>query len=278
MKSEFIEVDGLNIHYVEKNKEGTAIIFFIHGNSGSSRMWQKQLESAVFQQYRLIAIDLPGHGKSSASHNPDKNYSPIGTAKIMSEAIRKLAGVNPYILIGFSYGTNIVAEMLNHEIAPNGIVLIASCVLGNGCGMHKVFVQDDTPSITFYNETDKSYIEKWFAAKLISATEQETQNLAVDYLNVSPEFKPALFKTAGEGKISDEILALEKFNVAVCVVFGANDTLVNVDYLDGLPFPVWRNQIYKLSNAGHWVNIDNPNNLNQLVIEYAEQIFKSIHA
>src|SRR5215203_771890 len=116
MKNGLVEVDGLHIYYVEKNKEGKATIFFIHGNSGSSRMWHKQVESELFQQYRLIAIDLPGHGKSSASNDPEKDYSPIGTASILFQAIKKLADNNPYILVGFSYGTNVVAEMLLYDV------------------------------------------------------------------------------------------------------------------------------------------------------------------
>jgi pimeloyl-ACP methyl ester carboxylesterase len=45
---------------------GTArAILLVHGNSSSSRIWQKQLEGPLGGKYRLIAIDLPGHGRSS---------------------------------------------------------------------------------------------------------------------------------------------------------------------------------------------------------------------
>jgi pimeloyl-ACP methyl ester carboxylesterase len=277
MESSFVEIEDLKIHYLEKNKKGTATIFFIHGNSCSSRMWQQQLNSKLLQQYRLIAIDLPGHGKSSASDNPEKDYSPIGTAKTLSQVVRELAGSNPYTLIGFSYGTNVVAEMLNYEITPKGIVLVASCVLGNNYGMEKVFIQHEYPPITFYNETDQSLVEKWFDKQLFSATKQDLQHLADDYLNVSPDFKPALFKTAGEGKISDEIATLQKYNVPVCIVFGTKDNLLNIDYLDSLPFSVWQNKIYKLPNAGHWLTIDNPEVFDLIIFEYAEEVFKLIH-
>src|SRR5690349_10408510 len=45
---------------------GTAIVF-VHGNSASSLAYQKQLESSLADHYRLIALDLPGHGSSPAA-------------------------------------------------------------------------------------------------------------------------------------------------------------------------------------------------------------------
>jgi pimeloyl-ACP methyl ester carboxylesterase len=276
MESNFIQIEDLNIHYIEKNGQQKNALFFIHGNSCSVNVWQKQLTSEFFNNYRLIAIDLPGHGKSSHSNNPSNDYSPIGTANILSEVVKKLVGTNPHILIGFSYGTNVVAEMLNYGIEPKGIVLVASCVLGDGHGMEKVFVQNEIVPIAFYNEPELAIVEKWFAKELISATKHDLQILADDYLKVSSDFKPVLFKTAGEGKISDEILALQKSNIPVCVLFGDKDKIVNIDYLSDLPFSVWKNQIYKIPEAGHWVNIDKVEECNFLIDSYAHERFNLV--
>ena len=46
-------------------------IVLIHGNSASSRVWQKQLEGPLGRKYRLIAIDLPGHGDSAPAPHPE---------------------------------------------------------------------------------------------------------------------------------------------------------------------------------------------------------------
>jgi pimeloyl-ACP methyl ester carboxylesterase len=278
MDSKFIDINGLTIHYVEKNAQENNTLFFIHGNSGFYQIWHKQLGSELFNNYKLIAIDLPGHGKSSDSKVPELDYSPLNTATILSQIIKSLAKTNPYILIGFSYGTNVVVEMLKHELIPKGLVLAGSCVLGKGYGMERVFVQGQHPSILFYNEPDKDIVEKWFSEELVSASKYDIKTLLDGYLKVSSDFKPALFKTAVEGQISDEILALKELNVPVCLIFGAEDKLIHIDYLDSFPFPIWNAQIYKLPNAGHWVNMDNPNIFNQIVFEYAQENFKSSHA
>jgi pimeloyl-ACP methyl ester carboxylesterase len=278
MESSFVQIEDLKIHYLEKNKKGMATIFFIHGNSCSSRMWQQQLNSELLQKYRLIAIDLPGHGKSSVSNNPERDYSPVGTAKILSEVVNELAANDSFILVGLSYGTNVIAEMLPYGISPSGLVMIGSCVLGENYGMEKIFIQNNSPSIFFYNETDKETVSLFLHGQMKSAGDKDIQNSIEDYLNVNPEFKDALFKTAAEGKISDEINALQNLNVPVCVIFGKEDKMINVNYLDDLPFAVWQDMIYKISGAGHWVNADNSQTVNQLIFSYAAERFILNHA
>jgi pimeloyl-ACP methyl ester carboxylesterase len=278
MDSKFIIINGLTIHYVEKNEQEKNILVFIHGNSGSTQNWYKQINDKLFNNFRLIALDLPGHGKSFRSPDPHSDYSPIGTAEILSKAIIELAASNPFILVGFSYGTNVVAETLNHNVKPKGIILAGSCIIGRNYGLEKVFVQNETPSIFFYNETDERVIENYIIEALSNPTEIDIEILKKGYLDVSPEFKPALFNTVKEGKFSDEVLALSQFNLPVCVIFGNQDKLVQINYLDDLPFPIWKKQIYKFPNVGHWLNMDEPDSFNQIVFEYAEECIKPVHA
>lgn len=274
MKQKFLEIGQGKISYYEANENARCTLFFIHGNSGSSLMWSKQFSGSLREDYRLVAIDLPGHGDSFHSKNPIEDYSPLGTAKILSSVITYLATNNQFILIGFSYGTNLIAEMINYGIRPGGIVLIGSCVLGNNHGMGKVFLQNEQPSIFFYNENDRKVIERWFFANLIKPDKNDFQNVKNGYLKVSPEFKPVLFKAAGEGNLSDEIQLLHQLNIPVLILFGVRDGLVNINYLDDFPFPVWQNHIYKLSDAGHWVNIDEAEEFNSIVSNYVQKMFK----
>jgi len=91
---------------------------------------------------------------------------------------------------------------------------------------------------------------------------------------VSPDFKPALFKSVVEGKISDEIAALQKLNIPVLTIFGAEDSVVNINYLDEFPFPIWREHIYKLSRAGHFIYIDRSEEFTRLLSEYIKAILQ----
>jgi pimeloyl-ACP methyl ester carboxylesterase len=61
MQMEFVESMGFQIAYQVKNPDLKNTIFFVHGNSGSTRFWEKQFNNALFSAYRLIAFDLPAH-------------------------------------------------------------------------------------------------------------------------------------------------------------------------------------------------------------------------
>ena len=67
-ESKFVEVNGQQIHYVEKG-EGKPILF-LHGNPTSSYLWRNIIPHAAAQG-RAIAMDLIGMGKSD---QPDLAY------------------------------------------------------------------------------------------------------------------------------------------------------------------------------------------------------------
>lgn len=57
----FIEVDGLNFHY---RTGGTGpVLFILHGFTLSSEQWIPFFD-AFAENYTVIAVDMPGHGKS----------------------------------------------------------------------------------------------------------------------------------------------------------------------------------------------------------------------
>ena len=67
-ESKFVEVNGQQIHYVEKGK-GKPVLF-IHGNPTSSYLWRNIMPYAA-EHGRAIALDLIGMGKS---YKPDIAY------------------------------------------------------------------------------------------------------------------------------------------------------------------------------------------------------------
>ena len=50
---------------VEEAGDGDLPVLLIHGNSLSREVFRNQLGGALSRKYRLVALDLPGHGESS---------------------------------------------------------------------------------------------------------------------------------------------------------------------------------------------------------------------
>ncbi len=89
------------VAYVELNPEGTQTVLFIHGLGSYLKFWRYQLDTFAEQGYRVIAVDLPGYGKS------DKPASFPYTMEAMADAVHELAqkvGADKPILVGHSMG------------------------------------------------------------------------------------------------------------------------------------------------------------------------------
>jgi len=276
MAYKYQTIGHFQIGYEEMNAEAQYILFFIHGNSGSCNTWKGQFLDPGLKHYRMIAFDLPGHGKSSPAIQPTDEYSPIETSKVIAEAVKILAEDKCYCLIGFSYGTNIIAEMLNFGLCPKGLAFVGASCLGADYGIDIAFQASKKPSIFFYNEEDQRVVRAFFKQ---SISDEAFINLLInDYFNTDKNFRPSLMKAAVNGKICDEILAIKKANRPILLIFGQKDKIVNVDYLDSLPFAVWQDHIYKLPDAGHWTQFDVTKKLNELLACFAGEVFTTCHA
>jgi pimeloyl-ACP methyl ester carboxylesterase len=264
-----IKINGLQIAYLEVNPGGRESIFFIHGNSGSSRTWSKQLSDPLLKDYRLIAFDLPAHGISSASPDPEACYSLPALGKLVSEAVSDLAGGAPYILVGFSLGSNILAEVLNYPGRPQGLVLAGSSVAGGAYTMDKIF-QDGVDATVFFSDDASEESIRTFAGNMSHAGDAGDRALILnDYKAVRPGFRPAFIRTVMDGRLSDEIALLQQAGLPVLVIFGREEKMARPDYLDNAPFPLWQDKVHLLPGAGHTVHADQPAAFNALLLEYA---------
>ncbi|TNE39464.1 MAG: alpha/beta hydrolase [Alphaproteobacteria bacterium] len=109
---------------------GTApALFLIHGNSGSSQIFQKQLNSELADTFRLIAMDLPGHGKSDDARDPENTYHVQGYARIALEVTASLSLEN-YLVLGWSLGGHAALEMMDMNPAIKGIVITGTPPVG----------------------------------------------------------------------------------------------------------------------------------------------------
>lgn len=270
-KQYFIDISGIRLAYIEKNRAAVNIIFFIHGNSGSSLTWLKQFNNPVFDNYHLIAFDLPGCGKSLIADPLTWDYSPINTGKIIAEAIQQLAINKPYGLVGFSYGTNVIGEMLSHDLTPDAISLAAPCITGAGYPLTNIFMPGD--SIFFHDELKEVMVKEFFLGVLASPTEEDIHQLTVDFFQAKPPFRSALIQSVLEGKMSDEMFALKKHTFPVQIIFGQQDSLLQIDYLDTADLNSWRDTIAKLPEAGHYLPVDHPATYNGLLAAYIDERF-----
>lgn len=115
----FVRSNNIDLHLREWSTTGTPLLF-IHGITSSSQSWNNVAPYFV-EEYRVIAVDLRGHGKSS---KPNKGYN------WENDYARDISGLiedhlkEPPIIIGHSLGASVAAA-----VAANSPRLVKAIIL-----------------------------------------------------------------------------------------------------------------------------------------------------
>jgi len=128
---EFIEVDGLRLHYVVQGQGPGPALLLVHGASSNLRDYSTSILPALAQQRRVIAFDRPGYGYSErpAGDWPD----PARVARLLLDASARL-GIDRPVIVGHSWAGSVVMSALVEmpERVSGGVLL--SGVAGHWVG------------------------------------------------------------------------------------------------------------------------------------------------
>ncbi len=113
-------VDGLQIHSTVSGT-GSKTVFLVHGYTCDETTWTQQVP-ALAKQYRVVTLDLPGHGKSDAPK--DGKFSMDLFARAI-EAVRAEVGADHLILVGHSMGTPVVLRYAHLYLAHTAALVFA---------------------------------------------------------------------------------------------------------------------------------------------------------
>ncbi len=98
-------VDGIKIHSTITGK-GPKTVILVHGWTCDETTWNQQLP-ALSQHYRVLTLDLPGHGQSGSPK--DGKFSMDLFARAV-EATRREVKADRVVLVGHSMGTPVVIQ------------------------------------------------------------------------------------------------------------------------------------------------------------------------
>jgi pimeloyl-ACP methyl ester carboxylesterase len=100
---------GLRLHVREWGKPDGPPIVLIHGWSQNHLCWARQYESALGDEFRLVAYDLRGHGMSEAPLEPEHYTDGRLWADDLAAIIDQLRIDRP-LLVGWSYGAFVICD------------------------------------------------------------------------------------------------------------------------------------------------------------------------
>lgn len=144
---------GIDLRVDETGNPDGRPVLFIHGYSQSRLCWTRQIESDLADEFRLVAIDNRGHGRSD---KPEGAYAdPALWAEDIQSVIEDL-GLDQPVLVGWSYGGLIISDYLaeysDEHIA--GINLVGAISKNGTEDALAVIGEDFTDRVPGFESTD----------------------------------------------------------------------------------------------------------------------------
>jgi len=125
-KHQFININGLEIFYRDAGPKDAPVVVLLHGYPTSSHMFRNLIES-LSDEYRLIAADYPGYGRSEQPPLSEFAYTFENFTTIIQELLKKLS-IEKYSLYLMDYGAPI-----GWRIASRNPEKVDALIVQNGC-------------------------------------------------------------------------------------------------------------------------------------------------
>lgn len=254
MPMPFLDRGGVPIYY-ETHGEGPAILL-THGYSATSQMWRPQID-ALSREHTLILWDMRGHGRSGSPSSADA-YGERATTEDMAALLDEL-GFAKAIVGGLSLGGYM--SLAFQVDFPERVE--ALLVIDTGPGFRRDAGRDEW-NRTAMAQADALEERGFEALQGRSAEMAMAQHDSVDGLIMAARH----MLTQRNARV---IESLPHIRVPTLVVVGENDTpfLAATDYMAG-KIPGAEKAI--IQDAGHAVNLDQPEAFNQVVTTFISAV------
>lgn len=218
---------GLHLNVVEYGRESGPAILFIHGWSQAWMTWIKQLESELADSFRLVAMDLRGHGMSAAPLAQDAYTDSQLWADDVAAVIEALALDCP-LLVGWSYGGLVMTDYVRAYGDSNiaGINFVCASVQLNEAAIGPLIGPGFADNFAAATSTDleqsidgmRRFIDQCFVAKL---SRLDYERVLCWNMTARPDVRASLAARDVDGR--DALAALSK---PVLVTQGRRDITV----------------------------------------------------
>lgn len=256
-----ITVDGRNLSYYEVHPEISQTILFLHGNSHSNEFFRKQLEDQRFKNFRLIAIDLPGHGESSCL----EEYSLIHFAGVIQKLIEALE-VKQFIVVGHSLGGHIGLQLIK-QASPNGILIFGTPPLPMPFS-DQCFLPNENAAPLWQESSTTEQLEK--LANELQYNHTNNFQLITDYLKTDSKFRTQVLQSVLEGKYLDETRLIGQYSGELMVLACEEDNIVNNKNISDL-FQNFPHFDFVEFSSGHSPQIEIAEEFSEILLDFARK-------
>ena len=247
--------DGLKIHYTDTGPQDRSTLVLVHGFSASLHTWS-EWKADLEQDFRVISLDLPGHGLSRA--DPPELIGIDRFTDVVAQATEQLE-VARFTLAGNSMGGNTAwAFALKYPKRLEGLILVDASgwpetdeerkaspfifkLLTNPAA--RLLLKDlDMTSLTRSGLED-SYTDPAFV----------TDDLVERYVSLSraPGHRGTLLQIMAGKRVPATVEAMAEIEVPTLILWGRDDNLVPVAHAQKFADTISGAKLAVYDNVGH---------------------------
>jgi pimeloyl-ACP methyl ester carboxylesterase len=255
-------LDGMKIHSTATGK-GSRTIVLVHGWTCDETSWATNVPELA-KHYRVITLDLPGHGKSDAPKDGKVTMEMFAKAV---EAVRAEQKADKIIVVGHSMGTPVIREYAHrYPQHVTALVLVDGVVVAptppGGRGIQTPLDADKllTPEGLAMRE---GMIKGMFTPK----TPKDVQEHVLKMMLAAPAATAAsaMRTTFDEKYASDEVMNIPTYGIFAEKSFA----LPAAPFLKKV-FPKF--EFTAMPGTGHFVMMEQPQEFNRLLMKFVESL------
>ncbi len=269
----FVSRGGIKVHYLEAG-EGPAVLL-VHGLGTSMVTWYCNIDALVSGGYRVLALDLPGHGDSDKPK--DLNYDPAGAAELIRQFLVELE-LERVSLVGNSAG-GLVAGLfsLAYPQQVEKLVLVAPGGLGRHVTWLLRFASVPVLGELFYQPRLQSPVALarriFFRPPPIWAEvlpEMERVRNLPGSRHAAIQSIRSSVNLLGQRKKSYILNRLRDLKRPLLTIWGEEDSIIPVSQAAAVKRALPRSVTKVIPECGHWPQMEKAEQFNKLLVRFLD--------
>jgi 2-succinyl-6-hydroxy-2,4-cyclohexadiene-1-carboxylate synthase len=260
--------DGLTLH-AEKSGDGPPLVL-LHGFTGSSATW-KPLVPVLSREHAVVALDMPGHGHSSAPADPGR-YALSRFANDLARALDSLE-LEKIALLGYSMGGRAALQFATSHADRVAALILESTSPGisDPVGRKARVAADLELADSIETGGVSAFVERWESLSLWESQqalpESERARLHAQRLENQPVGLANSLRGAGAGASEPVTGALPQVRAPALIIAGSLDAkYVDLGQLIATSLPNARLSV--IDGSGHTVHFEKPKEFAAAVSEF----------
>jgi pimeloyl-ACP methyl ester carboxylesterase len=247
IRETYVDVNGVKVNYVVCGSGPTVI--FVHGWACDASFWRFQVR-AFSRNYRVIAVDLPGHGKSTV---PPQGFT-IGLFAKALEAVRNEVAADRVVLVGHSMGCIVIREYALSYSEP-----LAGLVAADGPLDTRKFAPRAGGQAIMSPAAREGLINRMFSPQTPEVLRAEITKAMLGTSAVTAN---------GAGAAMFNPMKSDRLITAPALTIYAGTPLFGLNNLTKEVLPKWESS--QIPEAGHFVMMERPQEFNSMLADFLQ--------